>query len=807
MAGKGNTAVHSIRLEGERQYKQAMAEITRALKENRSAVKAAAEEYETQADSWAAQAALGMSLRNQYDQQSEALSLMDEHLAKTEEAYGKNSREAVDLRIKINNLRAEMARTQRQTREFEQSLENTADAAQDTGGAVQDAAQGMAQIGASAGEAQGQAQGLLGQLQSITGIKMGTLLKGGLAAGAGFAIDVGLDIGTDIQESWSQIEASTGATGENLEAIKDAVWDVGAKGAGSGLDDISQTVSEVYRLTGLTGQALSDTSYFALGLRDTFGIDVRESLSAANALMEQFGVDSGTAYDLIATGAQRGANKNGDLVEVIAEYAPYFAAAGKDADEFIGVLVDGAQDGIFSVDKIGDAWKEFMVRLGDDEGAKEALAELGFAADDVTRKIAQGGPAADLATGMIITALASVEDEYERNRLGTALFGTQWEDTAGQILPLFEDMDRGLGDVTGTAERLADVQYSDLDSAMSGLKSRLMELAEPVLLEGVNALIGGLNTIGGILDAFSEGGFDAGMAAIGEATGSFSEAEKQAMEEATGGLQDQMLALNEQINAAFAAGDNVTAWTLEAQRQQLVNAIGTMKEEAVDAVNGVGEGMEAEMAATDMSTAGQTAAQTAVDGVDEKQPEMLDAGDELGGAGVIGAQAGLEGMYNAGVGGADGAVSGLETGIDKAAEAGRKTAAAYNRAFRKELDINSPSRVMYESAGYAVEGVALALDEGESEVYARGAALAGALREGYAGGTVSGADGAASGPDAWDRDLPAAIAEAVREAVSRLELVADGERLGRVTARGVSREIGRSAQTSLAGRIASAKGW
>ena len=805
MADKTNTLKNKIELSGEQQYRQAMNAITSALKEQRSAVKAAVAEYDAADESTRDLSAQEEALSRVYQTQQQKIALISGELDRMVEKTGDQSDESVRLRTALNNARAEMARTSTQLKTLRGQMDDAADG-------TQDVQTGLEGIGQSAEDAQGQTQGFAQQLQALTGIDLKNLtLATALAAGAAVAaqgIAEGLEIGTEIQESWNQLEALTGATGDNLQMLKDASWDVAAKGAGENLGDVSQSVAEVYQLTDLTGQALSDATYFALGLRDTFGIDVADSAKAASVLMQKFGIDGEHAYDLIATGAQRGANQNGDLADVIAEYAPYFADAGKSADEFIGVLVDGAESGAFSVDKIGDAWKEFMLRIASDEGALEALNALGFSAEDVRAKIAAGGPAADLATAQIVEALSGVGDEVEQNRLGVALFGTQWEDTAGQVLPLFADMDEGLGDVSGAAQNLADVKYDTLDAALSGLKTRIMELAEPTVLMGVNVLIDGLNTLNGIIDAFTDGGFDAGMAAIGEATGSFSDAEKQAMADATAGFQDELMALNEQINAAFASGDTVTAWTLEAQRQQLITAIGTMKEEAVDAVHGVGEGMEEEMAATDMSAAGQTAAQTAVDGVDATQPSMLDAGDELGSAGVIGTQAGLVGMYDAGADGAGGAVGGMRTGISGAYSAGYEMGKAFERGYKAAQRIASPSREMAEAAQYSLDGLFEPMDDGVQQIYARGAALADALREGYAQGASTGASaGTEGGEPAWDGGLPMAIAQAVKEAVSGLVLVANDQTLGRVAAAGASREISRIAQSTLAGQINSVKGW
>ena len=260
-------------------------------------------------------------------------------------------------------------------------------------------------------------------------------------------------------------------------------------GVGDSLMDVTQATASIYQLTGQTGPALQDMTTYALVLAETFGMDVGESARTAAVLMETFGISGRDAYDLIAAGAQGGADKNGNLLDTINEYAPYFKDAGKEADEMFSAIITGAQQGVYDVDKIGDAWKEFMLRVtSGDEGPKQALSDLGFAADDVTRKIAAGGDAADLATQEIIEALAKVEDPYEQNRLAIELFGTQWEDTSGKVLPIFEGMKTGIGDVKGAAEELAKVKYDDLDTAWQNLTRSLGALAEPSLAAGASAL-------------------------------------------------------------------------------------------------------------------------------------------------------------------------------------------------------------------------------------------------------------------------------------------------------------------------------
>ena len=74
----------------------------------------------------------GDALERVLETQAEALRLMNEQLDKTEAAYGKNSREATELRTRINNMRAEMARTEAQVRQFYQRMDDAADGMQDS---------------------------------------------------------------------------------------------------------------------------------------------------------------------------------------------------------------------------------------------------------------------------------------------------------------------------------------------------------------------------------------------------------------------------------------------------------------------------------------------------------------------------------------------------------------------------------------------------------------------------------------------------------------------------------------------------
>ena len=99
--------------------------------------------------------------------------------------------------------------------------------------------------------------------------------------------------------------------------------------------------------TGQTGEELKNTTEHAILMRDTFDIDVNESIRGVNAMMKQFGISADEAYNLLAQGAQKGLNQNGDLADQLAEYSVYYADLGLSAEDAFNMIANGAKNGTF----------------------------------------------------------------------------------------------------------------------------------------------------------------------------------------------------------------------------------------------------------------------------------------------------------------------------------------------------------------------------------------------------------------------------------------------------------------------------
>ena len=56
-------------------------------------------------------------------------------------------------------------------------------------------------------------------------------------------------------------------------------------------------------------------------------------------------------------------NQNGDLLDVINEYSNQYSQAGLSAEDMFNSIKNGAETGVWSIDKMGDAFKEFSIRM------------------------------------------------------------------------------------------------------------------------------------------------------------------------------------------------------------------------------------------------------------------------------------------------------------------------------------------------------------------------------------------------------------------------------------------------------------
>ncbi|MDN4525318.1 phage tail tape measure protein [Fictibacillus fluitans] len=261
---------------------------------------------------------------------------------------------------------------------------------------------------------------------------------------------------SDFQKSQGTIQAQLGVTGKEAKGLNDIVKKVWQEGFGQSTEEVRDTLTTIKRnIKGINDTDLKKITKDALGLNEAFQVDVNESTRTAKTLMDNFQISSTKAFDIMTVGFQKGGDYSGELLDTLNEYAPQFASLGMSADDMLNLLIQGAQNGAFNLDKVGDAVKELSIRVIDgSKTTKDGFKAIGLDADKMGEQFAQGGDYAKKAFAATIAGLASMKDPYKQNQAGVALFGTQWEDVKSKVILSMDTSKDAIGEVNGATEKL-----------------------------------------------------------------------------------------------------------------------------------------------------------------------------------------------------------------------------------------------------------------------------------------------------------------------------------------------------------------
>lgn len=317
------------------------------------------------------------------------------------------------------------------------------------------------------------AEARFGSMDKAVGVVVGSLALMGVAALLAMGVK-GVSSAEDFNKAMNGLASETGATNDEMAGFEDIATRIYNNNFGEDFEDIAKAMAQVKTTTGATGEELEKMTTNALMLRDTFEFDVNASVNTANSLMKNFGISGDEAFTLIAQGAQNGANKNGDLLEVLNEYSPQFKALGFDAEDFTDILIQGSKDGAFQIDKVGDAIKEFTIRSKDlSDTSLEAFDALGMNGEEMSAQFAAGGTSAQTAFQQVMDALGSVEDPLEQNAIGVALFGTQFEDLEATAILSLGNVQATVDQNASTLQDINNIKYDTFGEALTGIGRNL----------------------------------------------------------------------------------------------------------------------------------------------------------------------------------------------------------------------------------------------------------------------------------------------------------------------------------------------
>lgn len=838
-----------IVIEGEKQYKAALADINRQLKETKSALSVAAAEYANADSATRTTAQQTEALNLSLEQQRQRLALMEAQLGKVEDAYGKNSRQAVELRTKINNARVEMAKTETQMRGFTDGLDAITDASGQTGEGLDDAAKSLENIGDSASQAQGDVQDLAASIGDVVGQKLiefevGKKALEGLRDGIKWAL--GEAIQGETEDAQALALAGSPEVAERRRKIKD---EVDRRWAGQRSGD--QTVSDVAAVdTALGNAGITDDEYITritnevITLDQVFGQSTQDTINRATSMVNAYGITWDHALDLMTKGMQDFSDGGAQMLNAYEDYSQVYQQLGYDADNMYSALKSASNDQTLGKDSnLNKGVENFVKTLeSGSKDSKTALKELKLESADIPAKMRSGGDEAANAVQRVLTALQNVKDQAKRDDLGKTLFGDKiWTETNGQIIDTILAGYQKVGDVAGATEDAMTAKLDTFSDTVAGTQERISqsisEAATPAVEFG-KKVFASFNE-GFDADGIGEGVKRAAGAVVDEtvdAVTSKAEEIKDVGSQVVGVFvegftspksQEQIDSAKQELRQLYEDALNVGDLISAGQYLQDYEALyGSFYDAGEESASGMSEGVESKSAdvsdaaagladdATqavsdkqeDMQTAAEEMTQAGVDAITDMEPDMQDAGETIGAAAVYGTDSGLVDLPQVGDDSVEGLLGAINSRENDMYNAGKRIGGAFRRGYTTTMQIHSPSRVMAEAGEYTVEGLLDAFDEADDRVARAGSALAEAFSGGYnaqraAYPPAGDAQGGGMGISAND------IAEAVRGALDGVGLYFDGQRTGRVVAEGVSQQIATRSSSTVSGQSASRKGW
>ncbi|MBU3807295.1 MAG: hypothetical protein H9802_02525 [Candidatus Phocaeicola faecipullorum] len=297
--------------------------------------------------------------------------------------------------------------------------------------------------------------------------------------------------GKGVNGAFTEMKTSATAFGKTLLGLLSnpvfmAIAAIGGAGvAFKGWYDYNKGIEEANRLTqqftGATGDELKALRSDVTVLAETFDKDFREVLISTNALSKQFGISLSQATELIKDGFVAGADASGQFLDILKEYPTFFREAGISAEGFVAIATQTAQQGIYS-DKGVDTIKEATIRLREmTDATKEALDGIGLSGDEIKEQLTSGSKTMFEVIQQVSTQLNKLPETS--SEVGTALadiFGGPGEDAGIKFIKTLKDIDLNLNNVKKTMGTYAQAQ-EDMVEAQANLDreiSRLLDSTE-----------------------------------------------------------------------------------------------------------------------------------------------------------------------------------------------------------------------------------------------------------------------------------------------------------------------------------------
>lgn len=304
----------------------------------------------------------------------------------------------------------------------------------------------------------------------------------GVLAGGAFAASLAGAI--DMEPSRDRVAAALGLTEEQAKRAGEVSGRLFAGAWGESAADVDAAVeavmSSIKGMRSASEDELFKVTAAAMDLSTAMGIDVaRAAQVAGNMVSNGLAKDGIAAMDLLGAAMSKvPVQLREDVLDATDEYGQFFNALGIKGPQAMGLLTQSAGKGMYGIDKMGDAIKEFTILATDgSESSRDAMRGIGLGARQIERDLLAGGSTANKAFGQVVDALLKVKDPAAQSQAALALFGTPLEDLGTKDIPKFlKSLDSGKKGLKGWKGATEDMGATLNDNAKTNLTAFTRQL-------------------------------------------------------------------------------------------------------------------------------------------------------------------------------------------------------------------------------------------------------------------------------------------------------------------------------------------
>ncbi|MBE6171058.1 MAG: phage tail tape measure protein [Enterococcus casseliflavus] len=304
---------------------------------------------------------------------------------------------------------------------------------------------------------------------------------------------------SDLSSAQSQVQAAFSLTKKESENLNQAIENVFTSGMVTSIDESKIAVMELANqfpeLRNASAETITDMTKKFLAIETTLGSDMTETMRGVNSLIEQYGLSSEEAMDLVVKAGQRGLDKTDELGDNLAEYVTNFKDAGYSAEDMFAILETGLDGGAYNLDKVNDLVKEFGIRMSDGT-VKEAVQNLGGNFAALYQQIEDGNLSSKDAFQLLAGEINNLSSGQEKAAAISAIFGSQGEDAGikvveamGKASDALLENKQAYENATGAAKEMVDgVEESvTYQSSMNELMMAAKDIGE-ILAPTINSV-------------------------------------------------------------------------------------------------------------------------------------------------------------------------------------------------------------------------------------------------------------------------------------------------------------------------------